>query len=207
MKYLIICLNTLLIVFIVSCTGKKTTSNQLPDSTQIKIATKLPLPDSIDQAIGVYDRRLDIKMRRKTYEPQPGNLVTLQKWFEYGDTTRLVKLREEIITGTTKMEVSQYHYLNRRLAEIHDYSYNKKCDGNQKQCIQEAKYFFRNDTLDSAVRREATGTNDSVPVIERVAFQRFKPTRTLLKNQQERLIQINKKYTSLPYANLSKSRQ
>ena len=143
-------------------------------------------------------------MRRKTYAPKPGSLVTLQKWFENGDTTRLTKTREEVITGTTKMTVIQYHYLNQQLAEIHDYLYDKACDGKQKQCMQEAKYYFKKGQLTSAVRRESMGTNDSVPVIERATFQPFTPDKATISQQQQRVAQIDRKYASLPYQRLSK---
>jgi hypothetical protein len=154
MKYSLICLIAAG-VFIAGCNNKKTAQNQLPDSTAVA-APILSLADSIDQTIATYDRRLDVKMRRKVYEPKQGDLVTLQKWFEYGDSTKLVKLREEIITGDTKMEVIQYHYQNQKLAEIHDYLYDKKCDRVQKQCMTEAKYFFRDGQFDSALRRDAS---------------------------------------------------
>lgn len=204
MKYLFIFLFTVQLLA-VSCTGKKTTQNQSSDSTMATSAvSKQSLADSIDQNIATYERRLDVKMRRKVYEQKPGDLVTLQKWFEYGDSTKLVKLREEIITGDTKMEVIQYHYQNQTLTEIHDYLYDKKCDGAQKQCMTEEKYFFRNGQFDSALRREAVGSPDSVPVLANAVFQPFSPEKTVLTAQQDRLVQINKKYAILPYQRLAK---
>lgn len=202
MKYLFVCLLALPLL-IDSCTGKKTAANQATDSTAVTAHT-LSLADSIDQTIANYDRRLDVKMRRKIYEPKPGNIITLQKWFEYGDSTKLVKLREEIITGDTKMEIIQYHYYNQKLAEIHDYLYDKKCDGLQKQCMAEAKYFFRNGQFDSALRREAIGRPDSIPVLSNTSFQTFSPSKSLLNSQEERLSLINKKYAALPYQRLAK---
>jgi hypothetical protein len=200
-------LSTLLVfawLLVTNCTNKKTNATLSTDSTQSTTAVKLPLPDSIEQVVNRYDSRLDVKMRRKTYEPRPGSLVTLQKWFEFGDTTQLVKLREETITGDTKMEVIQFHYINQKLAEVHDYVYDKKCNGGRKQCMSESKFFFKNGVFDSAVRRETTSPSDSIPVIERSAFQPFTPEKTLLENQQKRMEQISKKYASLPYKTLSK---
>ncbi len=193
MKYFLygLCMATTL----AACTGKK--AAQPPEQPQI--AAKLPLPDSIDQAVLRFENRLDVKMKRKVYAPQPGNLVTLQKWFEYGDTTRLVKLREEVITGTTKMEVVQYHFLNNKLAEVHDYIYDKACGGGQQQCMNEAKYYFSHNTLAKAIQRAATGTIDSLPVIERATFAPFKPNKATLQMQQTRLAAITKKYAVLPY--------
>ena len=179
-----------------ACTGKKSAQTT---TTQPQVAAQLPLPDSIDQAINRFEQRLDIKMKRKVYEPQPGNLVTLQKWFEHGDTTLLVKLREETLTGTTKMEVIQYHFINTKLAEIHDYVYNKQCGGGEKQCMNEAKYYFSHDTLASAVRRAEEGTATRPPVIEHAAFASFVPDRQALKQQQTKLATLNKKYAALPY--------
>ena len=205
MKYSLICLITAG-VFVAGCTGKKTAQNQLSDSTTVS-TPKLSLVDSVDQAIGIYERRLDVKMRRKVYEPKPGTLATLQKWLEYGDSTKVVKLREEIITGDTKMEVIQYHYQNQKLSEIHDYLYDKTCDGAQKQCMTEAKYLFRNGEFDSALRREAVGRPDSVPVLANAVFQPFTPDKAVLANHQNRLAQINKKYATLPYQQLSRTGQ
>jgi phage tail protein X len=178
-----------------ACTGKK--AAKTPEQPQV--AVPLPLPDSIDAAINRFEQRLDIKMKRKVYETQPGNLVTLQKWFEHGDTTLLVKLREEIITGTSKMEVIQYHFINNKLAEIHDYVYNKQCGGGEKQCMNEAKYYFAHDTLASAVHRAEEGTANKPPVIEHATFASFVPDRQALKAQQTKFTAINKKYAGLPY--------
>ncbi|MBO0934069.1 hypothetical protein [Fibrella aquatilis] len=193
MKYFLygLCMATTL----AACTGKK--APQTPEQPQV--AAPRPLSDSIDQVIGQFDRRLDIKMKRKVYEPKPGNLVTLQKWFEHGDTTLLVKLREEIITGTTKMEVMQYHFINNKLAEIHDYVYDKACGGGQKQCMTEAKYYFAYDTLAKALQRTTEGTAAKPPVIEHATFAPFVPAKQVLMAQQIRLSAINKKYAALPY--------
>lgn len=193
MKYLLYSL--FVATTLTACSGKKAPKT----AEQPQIAAKLPLPDSIDQAVLRFENRLDIKMRRKVYAPQPGNLVTLQKWFEYGDTTRLVKLREEIITGTTKMEVVQYHFLNNKLAQVHDYVYNKACGSSTKQCMNETKYYFAHDTLARAVQRAAEGTTDSLPAIERATFAPFKPAKAALQIQQTRLAGITKKYAALPY--------
>ena len=195
MRYLLYALSVA--AALTACSGKK--NARLSESAQPQVAAPLPLPDSIDQAINRFEERLDIKMKRKVYEPQPGNLVTLQKWFEHGDTTRLVKLREEIITGTTKMEIIQYHFLNGKLAEIHDYAYDKACSHGATQCMTEAKYYFAHDTLACAVQRAAQGTTDSLPAVERATFTPFAPAKTTLQTQQTRLVAINKKYAALPY--------
>lgn len=203
MKYVVI-YAVLIALGGVGCSGKKTAQNQPSDTTRARAAVQLSVPDSIEQALGRYDRQLDIKMRRKVYEPQPGKLVTLQKWLEQGDSTRMVKLREEIITGTTRMEVIQYHFLGQQLAEVHDYLYDKNCNGSQRQCMQEAKYFFRKGAFYSAVQRSAVGTTDSVPVVERVAFMPFTPDKSVLKQQQEHMARINRKYASLPEQKLGR---
>ncbi|MVM29242.1 hypothetical protein GO755_04295 [Spirosoma sp. HMF4905] len=194
MRALINCFFTILIL--TSCSGKKTaTSTAITSAATSLLKT---LPDSIDAAIGTLDRRLDIKMKRKTYEPQPGNLVTIQKWFEFGDTTRLVKLREEILTGDTKMDVSQYHFLNGKLVQIHEYQLNKKCAENGKQCMDEAKYYFTNDSLKVGVQRHAEGTESSPPQIETQSFQAVKPGTSFVTTRINKLATINKKYASLP---------
>lgn len=187
----------LVLLFVAGCSVKKnpSTTGDLPAET-----TKLSLPDSIDIAIGSIERRLDVKMKRKVYEPQPGKLVTLQKWFEFGDTTRLVKLREEILTSDTKMEVIQYHFLSGKLAQIHDYTYDKKCADSLKQCMDEGKYYFANDTINKAIQRHAEGTNQSPPQIEAQSFQPTRPEPSFAKNKAGKLAQIMKKYASLPYA-------
>ena len=162
------------------------------------LVIKVTVTDSIESAIAGYDRRLDIKMKRKRYEPQPGTLVTLQKWFEFGDTTRLLKLREETLTDS-RMDIAQYHFINGKLAEIHDYIYNKKCTGALPECMDEAKYFFNEETLVLAQKRHAEGTPEHTPVIEQVKFAPFQPDKSVLVGQHNKLIQINTKYASLPY--------
>ncbi|MVM38968.1 hypothetical protein GO730_17810 [Spirosoma sp. HMF3257] len=124
MNYFIFCLFAVT-ACLTGCSGKK------EDQTQTT-AVKISLPDSIDHAIYVYDQRLDIKMKRKVYEPTPGTLVTIQKWYEFGDTARLVKMRAETLTGDTKMEITVYHYIENKLAKLHEYQYDKRCAGKQR---------------------------------------------------------------------------
>ncbi len=138
-------------------------------------------------------------MKRKVYEPRKGVLVTIQKWFEFGDTTRLLKLREEILTDATRMQIIQYYFINKRVAEIREYDFNKRCPDLTKQCIAEANYFLAADTLYRALQRSTTGTPEHPPVIESQAFLAFKANKTELPIRLARLEQINKKYATLPY--------
>ncbi len=172
--------------------------------TKVEIATspaltKVLLTKSIDSAIGLYDRRLDIKMKWKFYEPQKGIAITYQKFFEQGDTTKLIKLREEIMTNDAKLEVFQYHFIKHVLVQIHDYEYNKKCGEKDKQCMSEGKYFFDNDKFSSAIHRNIAGTPQNLPIIENANFETFEPTKDVLKQKIARIESINKKYATLPY--------
>lgn len=182
-----------------SCSS--TPNSQYGTSTDSAQAPKIKpsLLDSIDQAIYGFEQRLDIKMKRKVYEPKPKTLVTIQKWFEFGDTTRLVKLRYETLTSDTKLAVEQYHFIEGKLAKMLDYTYNKQCGKAQQQCMDEAKYYFADDTLTLAQKRHAEGTPEHTPVIEQAYFVSFKPTKAELAARAKTLAQINQKYASLPY--------
>ena len=177
--------------------AKKQATGQADQTATTTVA--LAYPDSVEQRVNTNDNRLDMKMKRKVYEPTPGTLVTLQKWFENGDTTKLVKLRREILTGRTKLEVIQYHFLNQNLVLVHDYSYRKQCGTDTAQCMTEAKFFFRADTLFSATNRNATGTPTRPPVIEGATFMPFRPTPAQLAAQRNGLVAIEKKYATLPF--------
>ncbi len=197
MKYL--SLKVIAVVsLLTSCTGGK--NGQASTESKPVAVTKLSLLDSIDHAIDTYERRLDIKMKRKRYEPKPETLVTIQKWFEFGDTTRLVKLREETLTGDRKMEITQYHFIDGKLAKLLSYAYNKKCNGtDDKQCMDEGRYYFDRETLKLAQKRHAEGTAEHTPVIEQANFASFQPAKDELSDQQGKLKQINTKYASLPF--------
>ena len=157
------------------------------------------LTQTIERAIVAYDNRLDIKMKRKFYEPRKGDLITIQKWFEFGDTNRLIKLREEILTGDQKMEVIQYHFIENKLAEIHEYQLDKKCENGSKQCMTEAKYFFDKGDYKSAVSRQKQGTAQNPPVIESAAFQPLVPAQAYIQAKMNKLEALNKKYAILPF--------
>ena len=163
------------------------------------VTTKPSLVDSVSRAIYSYEQRLDIKMKRKRYEPTPNSLVTIQKWFEFGDTTRLVKLRKETLTGDTKMDIEQYHFIDGKLAKIHEYKYNKQCDGTGKQCMDEAEFFFDRETPKLAQKRHAEGTAEHTPVIEQASFTAIQPSAELVSDQRKALAQINARYASLPF--------
>ena len=195
-NHLIYCL--LLTSLLIGCTGKKN-AQQAASAPAKPTVAKLTYPDSVERAITSFDNRLDIKMKRKFYAPTPGDVVTLQKWFEYGDTTRLVKLRAETITGRTKLVVTQFHFINQKLAAIHEYTYNKRCQSDTSQCISEAKYYVKNDTLFTALKRNKSGTLHHPPVIEGASFAAFTPTPATLQRQQAQLAAIYKKYAALPY--------
>jgi hypothetical protein len=191
------------IIVLQSCSPKKTaqTETTISDSATVAATAKPLMPeDSIEQAVVAYDPRLDIKMRRKTYEPKPGTLVTLQQWWEFGDSARVIKLREEILTGATRMQILQYHFVNGKLAEIHTNDDNRLCDGQPKQCIEETKYFVRNGAMLSASRRQATeGSDKSLPNIEATPFGKFDPAKTQLPDFLARMKAINAKWATLPY--------
>ena len=197
MKYLIFS-SLISVLLLNSCSTKKTGQTQGADSLRQSVLKKIALTDSIDHSLALYDKRLDIKMKRKTYQPAPETLVTLQKWFEYGDTTRLVKLRKEVLT-LARMEVVQYHYLSGKLAEVHNYVYDKQCSNGQKQCVDEEKYFFVHDSLTMAQKRHAEAPASQIPAIESVSFSPFQPEKLVITGQQTELSQINQKYASLPY--------
>jgi hypothetical protein len=192
--YIAICLITAL--SLLSCQRKKDTQNEIATSPAL---TKVLLQKSIDSAIAVDDRRLDIKMKRKFFEPKKGDMITYQKFFDKGDTTKLLKLREEILYGDSKMEVIQYHFLNNKLVEIHDYEYNKKCGDKEKQCMIESKYFFEDEEFSSALTRKAEGDNKNLPTIEKSNFETFIPKEDNVRNKKENIEIINKKYALLPY--------
>ncbi len=139
-------------------------------------------------------------MRRKMYDPKPGVLVTLQQWWEFGDSLRVVKLREEILTGTTRMQILQYHFVNGQLAEIHTNDDNRLCNGQAQQCITETKYFVRDKAWLSAVRRQATeGADKTPPNIEATPFAEFKPAKQEIADFMKRMATINAKWQTLPY--------
>ncbi len=186
---------------IAACSGKKTAQTTTESTTTITSPAKPLTPtDSIERAVADFDRRLDIKMRRKTYEPKPGVLVTLQQWWEFGDSTRVIKLREEILTGTTRMQILQYHFVNGKLAEIHTNDDNRVCNGEPKQCITEVKYFVRNGAWLSATRREASeGPDKSLPNIEATTFAAFSPAKVEMSEFMSRMRAIDTKWAMLNY--------
>jgi len=180
-----------------SCQKKKSNQNEIATSPAL---TSVLLQKSIDSLVSVDDRRLDIKMKRKFYEPKKGDLVTYQKYFDKGDTTKLIKLREEILYGDFKMEVIQYHFIKSKLVEIHDYEYNKKCGENEKQCMTERKFYFgKNEAFLSGFIRKAEGTSKDLPNIENANFQDYSPSEEVLQSKINRIERINQKYATLPY--------
>ncbi len=180
-----------------SCQKNKNTQN---DNATSPALTKVLLQKTIDSTIAVDDRRLDINMKRKSFEPQRGNTTTYEKFFDKGDTTKLIKLRAETLYGDYKIEVLQYHFLSNKLIEIHDYEYNKKCGENGKQCMTENKYFFDEDQeISSALTRKAEGDTKNQPIIEASNFETFIPKDEIIKNKVLNLEIINKKYASLSY--------
>jgi hypothetical protein len=186
-----------------ACSPKKTTQTTTApaDSAQaVGVAQPLSPQDSIERAVAGYDERIDIKMRRKIYEPGPGVTVTLQQWWEYGDSTHLSKVREEVLTEGRRMQIVQYHFLNGQLAEIHTNDDNRRCDGQEKQCVTERKYLFRNGALLSASQRQAnSGPNNSLPNLEAVSFVSYTPTKQELAGFMKQLTATNAKWQTLPY--------
>ena len=187
--------NKFLVILILFFTNCNQNSKKSKESLDNKI--KDTLAYNIENSISVFDKRLDIKMKRK-YEYFPNNTVlTLQKYFDNGDTSKLLKIRAEKV-NTDTLDVIQYHFFNDTLVLIHDYFYNKKCQEN-KECMSEKKYYFEKGKFVSSVEREAEGTSSNPPDIGKSNFKPFTPSDSIIKNKMIRLEMINKKYAALPY--------
>lgn len=140
---------------------------QNPQVELAKSHTAVAVNDSIDKNIEANDRRLDIKMNRQTAYAKNGDVLTIQKYFDKGDSTKIVKLRYEYLTGKTKMEVVQYHYIDQSISMIHEYQYDKTCKPDH-QCMYESKIYLDHDTIFFGLERNATGTP---PIIENARYQ------------------------------------
>ncbi len=188
-KFLVVCVT---ILFFTNCNQNEKKSKESFDNE-----IKDTLAHIIEKNIAVFDKRLDIKMKRKYEYLSNETVITLQKYFDNGDTTKLLKIRAEKV-NTDTLDVIQYHFLHDTLILIHDYFYNKKC-GNGKECMTEKKYYFDKGKFVSSVEREEQGTTQSPPDIGKSEFKVFAPADSVIKNKMIRLELINKKYYSLPY--------
>lgn len=203
MNKLIYLMPAVFIFILSSCDGAKkntdTNQNAKANTPVTTLLNKLAYCDTINAAITQFDNRLDIKMKRKYDFSQKGITVTYQKYFEFGDTTRLVKLRKEILTNERQMDVVQFHFVGGSLVEIHDYFYDKDCGTPNKQCATENKYYFKGGKYYTSLRRSINGTDTQTPVIENAILQPFAATEKEISQKLNQLGQINSKYATLPY--------
>jgi hypothetical protein len=183
-----------LVILLVACWNE----NKNKQIAEDKPVEKIILPDSIEAIIAALEANTNIKQVRKRYELGKGVEVKLGKYYLYGDTNKVVKVREEIVS-LERNDIIVYYFADSKLFQIHDYFYRKNCPVYKTICAIETKYYFDSGKFDSAIRREvASPDGKSEPQISQAGFSNFILPDTLLPQKLNQLENINKKFITLP---------